>query len=271
MKLRVLLVLVLILGQGKFARAGDTKCLGHKGDLEHAFENSMAAFISTYERGGQGIEFDLWHTRDGIAMVLHDGTLESVADSKPGKLCPLKSRVPQLDFATIRENCALKNGEDIPTLEEVFNYFHDKDFLMLAEFEDAPRPRTFRIIKNFYHAHPERIRLVGVSPWTMLLMHAKRIAPWSFWRQIKIFSTEPKYSFPVATGYDGVDVSEISDRQFRRLQRRGKEISLWTYNDKALIQKYMDLGADFITTDSLSVCLDVAARQSAFGSHSFRN
>ena len=87
-----------------------------------------------------------------------------------------------LTFAALRENCMLKNGEDLPTLEEVLSYFSDKDFLMPTEFEDYPNARTYRLFKKYYGEHPERLKLLGVSPiFTMFRIHAKRMTS-KFWR-----------------------------------------------------------------------------------------
>ena len=90
MKNLLLLVLFAIV-LAPTAHSALTKCIGHKGDMEREFENSMASFISTYERGASGIEYDIWHTKDGIALVVHDKDLSVLANSKPGKECPLSN------------------------------------------------------------------------------------------------------------------------------------------------------------------------------------
>ena len=49
--------------------------IGHRGASAVAPENTMAAFGEAIDVGADGIEFDVRLTRDGVPVVIHDGTL----------------------------------------------------------------------------------------------------------------------------------------------------------------------------------------------------
>src|SRR5262249_20879826 len=48
----------------------------HRGSSEHAHENTLEAFRATFELGGDGNEFDIRQTRDGVLVVFHDDMLD---------------------------------------------------------------------------------------------------------------------------------------------------------------------------------------------------
>ena len=47
----------------------------HRGARAHAPENTIAAFQLALEWGARGLESDVWITRDGVAVLEHDGIL----------------------------------------------------------------------------------------------------------------------------------------------------------------------------------------------------
>lgn len=253
----ILILLLTVFPNTSFAA---TQCLGHKGDLEHGFENSMEAFSAAYENGADGVELDIYHTKDRVAVVAHDQTLKNLANSKPGKSCPLGVKFRKLSYAEIRDNCILKNGEEIPTLEDVFKKFSDKKFTLLVEFEDFPKKTTFQLIRRYYGGHPERIKLVGVKPvFTIFRIKMKRLFS-RYWREIGAYTTNHKFIPLTAMIYDGVDVSTIRDDQITDLIDDGKAVSMWTYSDEESIRHYMKLGVQYLTTDSVSTCVRVRDR-----------
>lgn len=47
----------------------------HRGGKAHAPENTLAAFTNALSLGASGLESDVWVTRDGVAVLDHDGTV----------------------------------------------------------------------------------------------------------------------------------------------------------------------------------------------------
>ena len=48
----------------------------HRGASEHAHENTLEALRATFELGGDGNEFDIRKTKDGVLVVFHDDMLD---------------------------------------------------------------------------------------------------------------------------------------------------------------------------------------------------
>ncbi len=53
----------------------------HRGASEHAHENTLEAFRATFELGGDGNEFDVRATRDGVLVVFHDDMLDRLLEA----------------------------------------------------------------------------------------------------------------------------------------------------------------------------------------------
>ena len=74
----------------------------------------MRAIKTAFKVGADAIEFDVRQTKDGVPLFMHDAPIARTGRSKEGKNCHLVfKRVKALNYAHIKENCELKNGEEI--------------------------------------------------------------------------------------------------------------------------------------------------------------
>ena len=80
----------------------------HRGAKAHARENTLEAFQLAIRLGATGLEADVWITRDGVAVLDHDGKI------KHGILGfgPFKTAIQDIDSTDLPEH--------IPTLEELY-------------------------------------------------------------------------------------------------------------------------------------------------------
>jgi homoserine O-acetyltransferase len=53
----------------------------HRGSSEHAHENTLEAFRATFDLGGDGNEFDIRQTKDGVLVVFHDDMLDRLLEA----------------------------------------------------------------------------------------------------------------------------------------------------------------------------------------------
>lgn len=56
----------------------------HRGASAYAPGNTLSAFYLGLACGANGIETDVRASRDGVLMLFHDKTLESVGEKRPG-------------------------------------------------------------------------------------------------------------------------------------------------------------------------------------------
>ena len=72
----------------------------HRGFSTVAPENSMPAFGAAIALGAQEIEFDLWSTKDGEIISLHDATLDRVSNGHGKVYEKTYDELKQLDFGS---------------------------------------------------------------------------------------------------------------------------------------------------------------------------
>src|SRR5437763_1259497 len=63
------------------ARRKGIDIICHRGASEHAHENTLEAFRATFELGGDGNEFDIRATKDGVLVVFHDDMLDRLLEA----------------------------------------------------------------------------------------------------------------------------------------------------------------------------------------------
>ncbi len=91
--------------------------VGHRGAMAESPENTLASFRLAEAIGVHELEFDVRLSADGIAVVLHDATLDRRAADASGRgLGP----VAELTYEQIR-SVDVGAGERVPTFEEVLD------------------------------------------------------------------------------------------------------------------------------------------------------
>ncbi|MBQ8357539.1 MAG: hypothetical protein IJX39_07000 [Clostridia bacterium] len=93
----------------------------HRGFNTIAPENSLPAFGAAVAMGAEEIEFDLWFTKDGEVVSIHDPTLDRVSNGT-GKIRDYTlAELRRLDFGI---KCGdTFRGMQIPTFEEILQKF----------------------------------------------------------------------------------------------------------------------------------------------------
>lgn len=127
------------------------KIEGHRGYLTKAPENSLESFLIAKEEGIDGIETDLWLTKDNVIMISHghnEQGLEMMWDPEANKMVPIiinketHSRISKLRFTD--------KQTPMPTLRQLFEKLGYQDSLYFnLEFKDSnPRivEETVRLI-----------------------------------------------------------------------------------------------------------------------------
>lgn len=123
----------------------------HRGFNTIAPENSLPAFGAAVAMGAEEIEFDLWFTKDGEIVSIHDSKLDRVSNGT-GKvwehtLAELKS----LDFG-IKHSDAFA-GMTIPTFEDILKKFACHCIMNIHLKTDGEKPeyldKVVKLIKKY--------------------------------------------------------------------------------------------------------------------------
>lgn len=93
----------------------------HRGFNTIAPENSMPAFGAAVAMGAEEIEFDLWYTKDGEVVSIHDPTLERVSNGTGNVWEYTLDELRKLDFGRMVSDKF--SGMKIPTFEDILKKF----------------------------------------------------------------------------------------------------------------------------------------------------
>jgi len=228
-------------------------CVAHRALGYGHLENSLAALTAASRSGAAAIEFDLNHTQDGTTLVYHDKTLDR---DVIGEKCPKGEKVKELNAKTIRAFCKLKNNEVVPTFEEALQVLSQGDSQLFIELKDSIRANDFKLIKKYYRSRPEKVYIISFEKKYLKPVIKKQKSD-SFFAQTKTILLK-KYGFwGSLKGIDGIDAKYIHKSRVKRLIKRGKIVGVYTKNSKDKIEKYLNKGAQFITTNESKRCEDI--------------
>lgn len=88
----------------------------HRGDWRNAPENSLRAFQYAAQMGVDIVELDLKKTKDGVVVIMHDGTIDRTTNGK-GK--PADYTFEEIRKFGLRNGIGRVTKNQIPTLKEV--------------------------------------------------------------------------------------------------------------------------------------------------------
>lgn len=117
----------------------------HRGASEYAPENTMLAFYLGMYMGANGIETDVHLTKDGVAVLFHDDTLERVTGA-PGTVSDYTLEQLQQIF--------VKKGDlvdRIPTLTDFLDHFAFRDITLAIELKQQGTAKVVADILRSYH------------------------------------------------------------------------------------------------------------------------
>jgi glycerophosphoryl diester phosphodiesterase len=254
--------------------------IAHRGGGEEHPENTMAAFTAAVELGYSHLETDVHLTRDKVLVAFHDEILDRVTDghgriadltlvevrradagyrfSPDGSGFPFRGRgltVPTFEellvtWPGIRINVDAKSEGSVAPLAALIDRLGVADRVCAASFSDR-RLRRFR-------------RLSGGHVCTSMGTGAITSA-----RLASLIGRMP------ALGADCVQVP-VAHRGIRIVDRRfiqaahagGLQVHVWTINDRATMERLVDLGVDGIKTDRPRLLRDMLIGRGLWAEHS---
>lgn len=127
----------------------------HRGYWAKAPENSMSAYIAAYESGVDCLETDVYITKDGRVVILHDGTLDRTTDA-PKNLGSVENmtleQIQQYHLRMGAGGSTSVTDEVMPTFDDMLKYFKGKDvkiFCELKSYNAKLPPAVAKLVKEY--------------------------------------------------------------------------------------------------------------------------
>ena len=220
--------------------------IAHRGASGLAPENTIEAFRLGLGLGADALELDVRLSRDGVAVVIHDPTLNRTTDRT--------GAVAELSFDQIRAAKAGGGGR-IPAFREVLESFPATPLLVeikaaeaqeavAAEIEQA-HARERVVVASFQHRALERMRkgrfLVGADRRDVASLYATA--------RFRLESAAPRcLCYAVPWRWKGK--LEVPRPWFiAAAARQGRPVHVWTVDDPAIAKLLWDRGASGVITN----------------------
>ena len=232
------------------------RAYAHRGGPEGTTENSPAAFAAAIALGYRFLETDVRPTRDGVAIVHHDATLDRTTDMTG----PVRIR----SWREVR--CAgFADGTSPWRLEELLDAFPDahvnidvKEGAVVSPALDAlRRTRAWgRVcVTSFSTARLTEVRR-ATPTWVETAAGPREVALHRL--GLSLPPTPPSrqpHRLQVPASWRG---RPLVDAAFvRRAHERGLPVDVWTVNDAPSMHRLLDLGVDGLMTDAPSLLRQV--------------
>ncbi|WP_347310668.1 glycerophosphodiester phosphodiesterase [Defluviimonas sp. SAOS-178_SWC] len=232
----------------------------HRGGSLEAEENTMDAFAHAVGLGYSHVETDVQATRDRVAVIFHDDTLERMTGEDV--------RVDALSWEELTAR-RTRGGAAIPRLDEMLGAWSSLFVNLEAKADAAVAPMAEairradaldRICVGSFEAKRTaelRARLGPGLCWSP--SHAGvlglRLRGWG------VPSARP--SFPavqVPVSYKGIPL--VTRRFVRAAHALGVQVHVWTVDEEAEMEHLLDLGVDGLMSDRPTRLREVIARRS---------
>jgi glycerophosphoryl diester phosphodiesterase len=220
----------------------------HRGGAAEAPENSWTAFEHAISLGYRYMETDVRATADGVAVAMHDPTLDRVA-GRPGVLSkmawaevresPLEDgrQIPRLEelltaWPAIRWNIDLKQPEAIAPVVDVLRRTASLDRVLVAAFSDRRSARARAALGPNL--------ATGAGRWTVAALVAAKVVA-----LVPVRTQAAAAQVPVQQrGVPIVDAAFV-----RVCHQAGLAVHVWTIDEPHTMEQLLDLGVDGIMTD----------------------
>jgi glycerophosphoryl diester phosphodiesterase len=115
--------------------------VGHRGGSQKYQENTMKAFKEAYQNGLDGVEMDVYISKDGHAFIFHDDDTERLTGIKGIIYKMTAEEISKLRIKKVLTydgvDIEYESDEPIPRFEEVLEEFQGKDFLFDVELKPS--------------------------------------------------------------------------------------------------------------------------------------
>ena len=228
------------------------KILAHRGSTEGgAVENTLEAFRFALDSGLKYLETDVQVTKDGVAVLFHDGDLRRVAG--------VRRRVSECTLAEL-QSVRIGESSRIPTLAEALSRFPEAKWNIDIKADDAVVPAVkviadaSAINKVLVSSFSKKRRLAAIAKLQGVATSSDAMTLLLIW--LLYVSKAHQALERVLSKVDAIQIPvnygpiRFDNREFvNKVTSFGVEVHYWTINNFEQAQRLVALGAKGIVTD----------------------
>ena len=233
-------------------RSGKTRMIAHRGVSKLEAQNTASAFVAAGNRSYFGIETDVYHTRDGQYVLIHNGSTGAYAD--------VDLPIEGTDYADLRDLeirdpfGSTRRDLRIPLLTDYIHLCERYGKIGVLELKSNFTEEQIAEIIDLYRQAEALDHVIFISFNWDNLIRVRKIRPEANvqylvgnpddWDTLIDQLAEHHIDLDTATG-------TLTEDVITRCHERGILVNCWTIDDPVFAEKLVRWGADFITTNIL--------------------
>lgn len=243
--------------------------VGHRGGKMYgAVENTKEAFLSGVKAGCKALECDVRFTKDGKMIIFHDPDVKRLTEISNN---PVDTNVNNVTFdelkniELVQETLSGIGRGYICTFEEYLTICKENDVTpvielkwtngMYASNEDENNKDFSNVSKviDMVKSYGLYEKSIFITFMKYLTLHLRNLYPDMKLQQL---SNMPVDEFLDEFARLNIDLDILHTLCTKELvdecHKRGIKVNIWTMNDRSLLDKYIEMGVDYITSDYLA-------------------
>lgn len=237
----------------------------HRGDIEHAPESTIPAFLMAVDKGAHMLEFDVWMTVDGALILMHDGAVDRTTDGSGTIVQMTLDEIKALD-------AGIKRGEQyrgtrVPTLAEALAAPIPPDvWLNIHTRDHGERDEEYieKLVSDLDQAGrvAQTCLACFASQAERALRRLPNLAICNMTAQSHALSDYPRVTVELGARFlQLVDPPEGLKEAVALLHDHGVTINYFKADEPEAIRYLLEVGVDFVLTDRLDNGLAVWAER----------
>ncbi len=233
----------------------------HRGNSGEFPENTLPAFESGIDVGADWIELDIFRSRDGKLVVIHDRTTKRVGDKSLDVATSSYEELLSVDVATdfrrrTGKSLAECPAQRIPMLEDVLRLVMKQNRTRVSI-----QPKMDCVAEAIELVNRlEAERWVGFNDGNLRLMsEVKRLAPKIpvFWDRGASTDIDEDIRTAKQNGFESLVLhhSAVTSEKVQKVKAAGLEVGAWTVDDGATMEALLGIGVQRLYTNHPSVPL----------------
>lgn len=219
----------------------------HRGASGHAPENTLAAMQKAIEMGAQMSELDVQQTADDALVLFHDDSLNRTSTGSGLLWQKTLDELQTLDAGSWYGEAF--RDEPVPTLEQVFELVRGKMKLNIEVKLHGHEREVAKLVVDKIKAANFADQCIVTSFGHEVADSIKALAPEL---TVGYIFDHTQYSDAVFAG--PVDLLSanywlITEDFMQKARTAGKQVHVWTVNDKPTMRRMLEMGVDAVITN----------------------
>ncbi len=236
-----------------FGKADDVTVTAHRGGAFEVPENTRTALLRALDQGADYLEVDIRMTADGTLVLWHDANMERVFG--------LDGKISDLTWDQIKNRDAGSwfgpgfADERVATLKDAIEIARGRASLYVDIKPDDDTPSLTRDVVRLLQQEQAVEGTVVAAAEHHVLREARKLEPRLKTALLAQFVIGPldEGSFDIL----GLRRNRASAAAVARARNQGYELHVWTVNQPAAMERFIDMGVDNIITDRPGVLTEL--------------